>query len=314
MPAPSAYKGIIPALQVPFRADHSIDEKQLAKFAVWLSGIDGIVALMVNGHTGEVFSLTAAERAEVTRIAADAVKGRMPVISSVVCEGIKDAQAAARQLRDAGATALNIMPPHNWLRFGAKAAHVLDYFDAIADAAGIDMTVHVYPAWTKASYSPELLGKLAERPLIKAFKVGTRELGQYARDIRAIRTAAPEKAVLTCHDEYILASMVQGVDGALVGFASLIPKLICDLWRAVQAGDLKRAMALQFEIDPIKEIVYGAGEPTGDAHARMKLAMVYAGILPNAIVRPPTVEPTKDEAVRIHAIVKAAGLLRSNAT
>ena len=56
-----------------------------------------------------------------------------------------------------------------------------------------------------------------------------------------IRAAAPDKACLTCHDEYLLPSMVQGVDGALVGFASVIPGFIHDLLQAVKAGDLTRA-------------------------------------------------------------------------
>ena len=45
--------------------------------------------------------------------------------------------------------------------------------------------------------------------------------------------------ILTCHDEYLLASMVQGVDGALVGFASFIPDKIAKLYECVKAGDLK---------------------------------------------------------------------------
>ena len=57
------FKGIIPAIAVPFRRDHSIDEAELARFATWLARRKGIVGLMTNGHTGEVFSLTAKERA-----------------------------------------------------------------------------------------------------------------------------------------------------------------------------------------------------------------------------------------------------------
>ena len=58
---------------------------------------------MTNGHTGEVFSLTTRERAEVTRITADAVKDICPVISSVVCEGIAEAIEHAKMAKEAGA-------------------------------------------------------------------------------------------------------------------------------------------------------------------------------------------------------------------
>ena len=57
------YKGIIPALVLPLNADLSIDEPEMRRVARWLAGFKGIAALMTNGHTGDVFSLTLAERA-----------------------------------------------------------------------------------------------------------------------------------------------------------------------------------------------------------------------------------------------------------
>jgi 4-hydroxy-tetrahydrodipicolinate synthase len=307
------YKGIIPALTLPLKADLSIDEQELRRVAQWLAGFNGISALMTNGHTGEVFSLTLAERAEVTRIVADEVKGKLPVISAVSAEGITEAIEQAQMQKAAGATGLDIMPPHHWLRFGMRHEHVIEYFAAIGEAVGLDLAVHVYPSWTRASYSCETLAGLARLPSVKLFKVGTREMNKYARDIDAIRQAAPDKPVLTCHDEYLLASMVQGVDGGLLGFASFIPELILELTDAVRAGDLKRAMAVQWRINPIKDVVYGMGEPTGDAHARMKLAMVLAGRLKSPTVRPPTREP--DEATRrqIANALKQVGMLEKEA-
>ena len=305
------FKGLIPAIAVPFRDDFSIDEAGLGRFARWLSRQRGIKALMTNGHTGEVFSLTPRERAEVTRITADAVAGTVPVISSIVCEGTIDAGEQAVMARDAGASALDVMPPHHWLRFGFRPSHVIEYFEAIDKAAGLPLIVHVYPAWTKASFSSALLAELAQLDCVHAFKIGTREMNKYARDLEAIRAVAPDKALLTCHDEYLLASMVQGIDGALVGFASVIPGLIMALLDAVQNGDLNEARRIQAIIDPLKQSVYGDGEPTGEAHACMKAAMAAAGIFDSATVRPPTVPPSEAELARIKAAVAAAGIAQS---
>ena len=95
------FHGLIPAIAVPFRNDYSIDEAELRRFTAWLGQRPGITALMTNGHTGEVFSLTPRERAEVTRITADATKNICPVISSIVCEGISDAVEQAGWANDA---------------------------------------------------------------------------------------------------------------------------------------------------------------------------------------------------------------------
>jgi 4-hydroxy-tetrahydrodipicolinate synthase len=308
MPTIPNYRGIIPAIACPFTEDHHIDEPALRRLARWLSEQPGIVAVMTNGHTGEVFSLMPQERAQVTQIVASELQGRMPVISSIVCEGVEDARVHARMARDAGASGLDVMPPHHWLRFGYRPDHVRHYFDAVAET-GLDLIAHVYPAWTRASYSTAVMAELARHPAVQAFKVGQRDMNKYAADIAAVRAANPSKAILTCHDEYLLASMVQGVDGALVGFATFIPNLIADLWAAVQVGDLKRAMAIQAVITPLKDAVYGGGEPTGEAHARMKAGMWLAGVLDSPRVRPPTEAPTEAEMQALRAAVAQAGLL-----
>lgn len=304
-------KGLIPAIAVPFNTDYSIDEQGLGALAAWLADQRRIKAIMTNGHTGEVFSLTPRERAQVTNIVAKAVDGKIPVISSIVCEGIIDAVEQAKLARDSGASALDVMPPHHWLRFGFRAEHVLEYFQAIGEGSGLPLIVHVYPAWTKASFPSELLAKLAGMDAVQAFKIGTREMNKYDSDLKAIRAVASDKALLTCHDEYLLASMVQGIDGALVGFASVIPGLIADLLDAVEAGDLTRARQIQSQIDPLKEAVYGDGEPTGEAHACMKAAMAAAGLIARGTVRPPTVAPSAEELQRIEKAVRGAGIVQA---
>jgi len=310
MPSIANYKGIIPAIACPFTSDYRIDEPALRQLAAWLADHEDVVAVMTNGHTGEVFSLMPAERAEVTRIVADELKGRLPVISSIVCEGLAEAAEHARAAIEAGAAALDVMPPHHWLRFGLTDRHVLAYFEAIHQAAPtLDLVCHVYPAWTRASYHSALLAELARLPYVQAFKVGQRDMNKYARDIAAIRSAHASKAILTCHDEYLLASMVQGVDGALVGFATFIPQLIGDLWRAVKAADLQHAMNVQALITPLKDAVYGAGEPTGEAHARMKAGMQLAGVLAAATVRPPTCAPSEVEMQALRCALQQASLL-----
>ena len=308
MPLTAPFRGILPALQVPFLEDYSIDEAELRRFLRWLASHPGIGGFVTNGHTGEVFALRPEERAEVTRIAADEMGGRLPVISGICCESISEAVEQSLQAKAAGAKGLLVMPPHYWLRFGMKPEHVIEHFTEIGKAVEINLIVHIYPAWTLASYSSELLAELARLPWVTTFKIGTREMSQYDRDILAIRSAAPEKTILTCHDEYLLPTMVQGVDGALVGFASFIPELITALYAAVSAGDLRRAQAIQSRIYGLKAVVYGTGEPSGEAHARMKAAMMIAGRFRSDRTRPPLRPPQGELRERIQAAVEAAQL------
>ena len=308
------YRGILPALQLPFDDKLNIDEPELRRFSKWLVSHKGIGGLVTNGHTGEVFALSAKQRAEATRIVAEEVKGKVPVVSGICCEGLNEAVEHAVMAREAGASALLLMPPHQWLRFGMKQPeNVVDHFAAVGKGSGLDIVVHIYPSSTRASYNFETLAALAKLPWVKCMKVGTRDMNKYARDLRVIKEADPTVTVLTCHDEYLLPSMVQGVDGALVGFASFIPQMIIDLYAAVQAGDLKTAMDLQGRINPLKDVVYGGGEPTGEAHARMKMAMYLAGILKSPAVQPPTNLPTGADLQAIKDAVRNAGLMQREA-
>jgi 4-hydroxy-tetrahydrodipicolinate synthase len=304
------FRGVLPAMQLPFQSDGSIDEAELRRFTSWLAGHEGIGGLVTNGHTGEVFALSAAERAEVTRIVADEVQDRLPVISGINCESIPEAVTHAGMAKEAGAKGLLIMPPHIWLRFGMRPEHVLKYFAAIGEAVNINLVVHIYPSWTKASYSSHLLGELAKLPWVTTFKIGTREMSKYVRDIAAIRAANPQCTILSCHDEYLLPTLVQGVDGALVGFASLIPEMITALYQAVCDGELKKAQEIQSRINLLKEVVYSKGEPSSDAHARMKVAMNLCGRMNSTTVRPPIELPQGEVYEAIAAAVKEADLMQ----
>jgi 4-hydroxy-tetrahydrodipicolinate synthase len=305
-----AFHGVIPALAVPFRDDYKIDEDGLARFSRWLAGCRGVTALMTNGHTGEVGSLLPDERAEVTRVVADAVAGRVRVISAVCSEGTFEAIEHARAAAHAGADTIDVMPCHMWLRFGVKEDAVYEYVRAIGAESGLDLIVHVYPASTKVAYSTRLMARLASLPQVRGFKMGQRDLGKYERDIRALRAEAPHVSLLNCMDEYLFPTFVHQMDGTLVGCASLIPELTFELMDAMQADDLPRARRANERIWPVKEAVYGAGEPSGDAHARMKEGLALRGLFRSALARPPVLPPSAEEVAAMAAALEASGVPR----
>jgi len=110
--------------------------------------------------------------------------------------------------------------------------------------------------------------------------------------------------------EYLFPTFVHRRDGTLVGWASLIPELTHELMTAMQADDLGRARAINDRIWPIKEAVYGAGEPSGDAHARMKEGMAMRGLFRSALVRPPVLPRSAEEGAAMRAALEASGVPR----
>ena len=86
--------------------------------------------------------------------------------------------------------------------------------------------------------------------------------------------------------------------------------MITALYQAVCDGDLKKAQEIQGRINPLKEVVYASGEPSSDAHARMKVAMNLCGRLNSTTVRPPVELPTGDIYNAIVTAVNNAGLAK----
>src|SRR3989440_9363736 len=146
---------------------------------------------MTNGHTGEVGALLPDERAAVTRVVADAVKGAVRVVAAVCAEGTFEAVEHARAAAHAGADTVDVMPCHMWLRFGVKEDAVYEYVKTIGGESGLDVIVHVYPASTRAAYSTRLMVRLPPFPPGKGSKMASRVRGAFEPPIPPLRPTRP---------------------------------------------------------------------------------------------------------------------------
>jgi len=281
------WSGVFAATLCPFREDYSIDEEGLRDYFDWVASFPGMKGLVCNGHTGEIMSLRASERAEVTRCLAETTKGRVKVVSGVCCEGSFEAIDHALEAKEAGADAILLMPPHHWLRFGRSPETAIGFFQDVDEGADIPIIVHQYPAWTKASYSLAEMLEMVKIPQVVCIKMGTRDMTRLRYDYEILKETAPHIPILSCHDEYLLASILEGADGALVGFAGYAPDRIIQLVHAALEGDLSRARAAQKTVEKLSRIIYRFGEPSSNAHQRMKAALHIQGHLSTDVARPP---------------------------
>lgn len=300
---------ILPAICVPLHEDESINEEELRQYVSWLASFDEIGGLVTNGHTGEITSMSLEERSRVTKIVAEEVGDRVLVISGICSEGTQNAIVEAKAAEEAGADGILLMPPHIWLRFGMTQEAVINHYKKIAEAIHIGIIIHLYPFGTKAFYPVETLLELAKIPNVKAVKMGTRQEVVYEKDIRVLREKAPGLTILTCHDEYLLTSMFPGVDGALIGFAGCIPELITKMWKAVKEGDYAAALTLEQKVSVMSEAIYGVGQPSGEAHARMKYAIYKRGIFSSPKMKEPVLPIHEKEKQQITEALKKAELL-----
>lgn len=304
------WAGVFAATLCPFHEDESIDEEGLREYIRELAQVEGIQGLTCNGHTGEIMALRPHERARVAQIVAETVHAgprNVKVISGVSAEGslagIDDALAA----KEAGADAILLMPPHHWLRFGRTSDEAIGYVADVAEGADIAICIHQYPAWTKASYSLTEMIEMTKIPQVVSIKMGTRDMARWLFDYEKLKEAAPHVPVITCHDEFLLPTLLECADGALVGFAGFAPELIVDMVHAALDGDLPRAKRAQQTVAPLARIIYNFGEPGCVAHQRMKTARWLMGKFPSPHFRRPIRPLSPDEVADIRTRLEAIG-------
>lgn len=297
------WTGVFAATLCPFHDDESLDEGGLRGYLAELAEVRGLQGLVCNGHTGEIMSLTPAERQRVTRIAAEtaAASSRpLKVVSGVSAEGSLEAIQHAQAAREAGADAVLLMPPHHWLRFGRQFATAVGFIHDVADAAGIDVIVHQYPAWTRAGYTLDEMKEMVRHERVVMIKMGTRDMARWLYDYEQLKALAPRVSIVTCHDEFLLPTLLEGADGALIGFAGFAPNLMVKMVHAALDGDYAAAKHHQKMVAPLARLIYNFGEPGCGAHQRMKAARWLLGRFPSPHFRRPVrpLPPAEIERLR----------------
>jgi 4-hydroxy-tetrahydrodipicolinate synthase len=301
------FRGIYAATLTPFRADGHIDEDRLAADFEGLAAQPGIAGVLCNGHAGENFLLSRAERRRVTEIAAATIGRTGIVVSGVLCEASAEAAAHAADAAAAGADAVLVFPPFSWA-LSQDGAMAVTHHRIIAEAAGLPMML--YQAGVAAgslAYVPAVLAELACLPGVVAIKEGSWESAAYDRNFRLVRAVAPAVEVMASGDEHLLSCFVVGSDGSLVSLAVVMPAEIVALDQAVRDNDMDRARALHRRIQPLANAIYGAA-PTGHATARLKACLHLLGRWPDAATRAPITGLAAGEIDALRTALTEAGL------
>ena len=189
-----------------------------------------------------------------------------------------------------------------------KRESALKFVQDVAAAIHIRIFIHLYPATSRAFYPVELLLEMCRIPNVVAVKMGTRDMPLYERDVRILREKAPDITLLTCHDENLLSTMIQGLDGALVGFSGCVPELVTGLFGAVQKEDLKEAKKVNEKLFAASSAIYGVGQPSAEAHARMKEFLVQRKVFRSPLMRPPIVPLNQEEKDRVSKALADSGV------
>ena len=299
--------GVIPAVLLPFNDDLAIDEKSFRSHLRDVAATKGLSAVTINAHSTEVASCSFDEQRRVLDVTQDEIGDRLPIVNGVWADGSIEAARIARMAADGGASALLVFPPAPFT-LGQSPDMALAHFKRIADASDLPIIAFQYPLATGQGYPNETLLRMVEEiPTPKAIKDWAGTPQQHEWHVRTLQSLPRPVTVLSTQSSWLMASLSFGCNGLLSGSGSVIPDLQAQLFKAVQAGDLKQAQAINDRIYPLASVFYA--QPWVDMHNRMKEALVLLGRQPRAVVRPPLVKIERAEIERIRQALVQAGLL-----
>lgn len=300
-------QGVIPACLMPFDADLDIDEAAYRSHLRDLGAVDGVTSVTVNGHAAEVSTLTADEQRRAVRIAREELP-HLKIAAGVFTNSSLEAARIAKAADEEGADALLVFPPDTLVLGGnLRPASIKEHLRRITDATDLPIILFQLPQASNLAFPLESLIDICQTfPQIRAIKDQFGDGKIHERQIRELKALDRPVNVLTTHSTWLLGSLAMGCQGILSGAGSVIANLQVAIFRAVQAGDLKQAQAINDRIYPTVRAFYDV--PMFDQHNRMKEALVLLGRLDAAHVRPPLVKLEKDEIAKIAGFLAQAGL------
>jgi len=302
-------RGVIPACLMPFTSDLAIDEAAYRRHLGDIAAVEGITAITINGHAAEVHALTVEEQKRAIVVTKEVLGDRVPTIVGIFTNSSLEAARLAAYAEAEGADGLLVFPPEAMASGGHLRPEMIhEHLRRITAASSLPIILFQYPLASGLTYPLATLLDLCRAfPQIRAIKDQCGDGNLHERHIRELKALERPVNTLTTHSAWLLGSLALGCDGLLSGAGSTIAALQVALFKAVQAGDLNAARAINDRIYPTVRAFYDA--PLLDMHNRMKEAQVLLGRMQEAHVRPPLVKPRPEEIEKIRGLLEQAGLL-----
>ena len=289
--------GSIVALVTPMHEDGSVDYPTLRKLIDWHIA-EGTDCIGVVGTTGESPTVNVEEHCEIIRVSVEQAAKRVPIMAGCGANSTKEAIELAQFAKGVGADCqLQVVPYYNKPTQEGQYQH----FKAIAEAVG-DLPTVLYnvPGRTVADMAHDTVLRLAQVPGIVGIKEAT---GNIERAQWLIRELPKGFAVYSGDDPTAVALMLCGGQGNVSVTANIAPRLMHELCVAAMAGDVRRAMEIQFQLMPVHKNLFIEANPIP-----LKWAMERMGLC-GATMRLPMTDMSPANGPVVEAALKASRLL-----
>ena len=147
--------GLVVPVPTPFAENGEIDFGAFLAHLDWLAEC-GVRNLLVNGTTGEVFSLTPAEQLQLLQVARENWDGI--IIAHTGSPVLFQCLETARAAEEIGADFLASLPPFYFA--GAPGSGLVRWFNELAESTELPLILYNFPKHTGNPLTPEILAQV----------------------------------------------------------------------------------------------------------------------------------------------------------
>jgi 4-hydroxy-tetrahydrodipicolinate synthase len=281
----SRFRGLFIPYVTPFDDSGALDLESLERLLAHQTTVNGVAGLVSCARIGEGPVLNADEKRRVYEIAGEVARtsGRVH-IAAIMPQSTDETIHLIRDLESLPVHAAMIFPPLLFAWGKVENDLKVRFFEDITRATGLPLVLFQIPVQSYW-YDPQTICRIAELDKVVALKEASFDIALFTETMRQLERRDSTMQVLTGNDRFVAESYQLGASGALIGVSNLATESWAAMDRAAQAGDFKRAMALQKELTAIKELVFS--EPIVEAVARIKTVLQHEGLIKTATVRRP---------------------------
>ncbi|APW43449.1 4-hydroxy-tetrahydrodipicolinate synthase [Rhodoferax saidenbachensis] len=293
----SPIRGSIVALVTPMLDDGSVDYPALRKLIDWHIA-EGTDCIGVVGTTGESPTVSVEEHCEIIRVSVEQAAKRVPIMAGCGANSTREAIELAKFAKQVGADCqLQVVPYYNKPTQEGQYQH----FKAIAEATG-DLPIVLYnvPGRSVADMAHDTVLRLAEVPGIVGIKEAT---GNIERAQWLIKEAPKSFSIYSGDDPTAVALMLCGGHGNVSVTANVAPRLMHELCVAAIAGNVQKAMEIQFKLLPLHKALFVESNPIP-----VKWAVARMGLC-NTALRLPLTPFTQANQPALERVMQTAGLI-----
>jgi len=297
------WTGYIPAITTPFARDGSLDWTALHRQLEWYvqERMHGVV---LAGTSGEWFSLSDDERAQLFEEGSRGINRRMPVLGGCNAYTAEQAIRHARAAQRAGLDGILLTPPP-YIVPGRR--ELVQFYQDVSNATDIPICIYNWPRGCVVDMDVDLLSELADIDHVVAIKNSTPNFATFLQGAYALRDKVRYFNMPTSELGADLAKL--GVSDGLMGAGGVLGADHPDFWRCVAAGERARAIALGERDRVIMHDWFNkdfAGS-FGSAQAILKTALRLRGV-PAGFVRRPLLELQDADVQRVRHTLHQLGI------